>query len=154
MLLAAIIVCIAILCFAVFRWMKQTKRESELEQHSISAQELHSFMTSGRQIQVLDVRLTLDLLAYPDQIPGAQRMPPEKLLEEPAIIPADQDVVIYCTCPNDKTSRGVLRRLLALGFSRVKFLRGGLAAWKGADFPVEPFRGELTFSRAAAAWPR
>lgn len=149
MTLAVITVCIAILCFAIFRWIKQTKQESELERHSISAQDLHTFMGSGQQVLVFDVRQALDLLAYPEQVPGAQRVPPEELLANAATIPMDKDAVIYCTCPSDKTSRMVLRRLLALGFSRVKVLRGGLAGWKGMGFPVEPYRGTLTFSSAA-----
>jgi rhodanese-related sulfurtransferase len=32
------------------------------------------------------------------------------------------------------------RRALALNFLKVKFLRGGLAAWKQRGYPVEPYR--------------
>ena len=46
------------------------------------------------------------------------------------LIPKEKDSVAYCTCPSDKTSRAILHRALAMHFFRVKFLKGGLAAWK------------------------
>jgi hypothetical protein len=38
------------------------------------------------------------------------------VLDNPSLIPRDKDVVVYCTCPGDKTNRTVLRRALLLGF--------------------------------------
>lgn len=150
MLLVLVIILAALAGFGIFGWKKRKSRESELERHSVSPQELQAVLSSGEPVVIFDVRQALDLLAYPEQIPGAQRIPPEEVLEKPNLIPKDKDVVVYCTCPSEKTSRRVLRRALALGFSRVKFLRGGLAAWKGLGFPVEPYQGTLTFSAAGA----
>lgn len=146
MLIAAAIASIAVLGLVIFWWAKRTRYERELKQYSISAEELHSLMGPGQKVLVFDVRQALDLLAYPEQIPGAKRIPPEEALQKPNIIPKDKDVVVYCTCPGEKTSRRVLRRALGLGFSHIKFLHGGLAAWKGMGFPVEPFQGSLAFS--------
>src|SRR5215469_8076386 len=154
MLLAFVIVFIVLVGagFAgFFGWKKRKNRESELERHSVSPQELYGFLGSREKLLILDVRQALDLLAYPEQIPGAQRIAPEQVLANPNLIPKDKDVVVYCTCPSEKTSRRILRRALALGFSRVKFLTGGLAAWKGMGFPVEPYRGTLTFFPASSA---
>jgi rhodanese-related sulfurtransferase len=148
-----IVVLTALAGLGLFGWKKRKNTERELERHSVSPAELHALLGSGEQVLIFDVRQALDLLAYPEQIPGAQRIPPEEVLDKPNLIPKDKDVVVYCTCPSEKTSRRVLRRALALGFSRVKFLSGGLAAWKGLGFPVEPFRGTLTFSSAAGAPP-
>lgn len=148
MLIAGTIAAIAILGFLIFWLARRAKSESELKRHSISAEELHSLITSGQKVLVFDVRQSLDLLAYPEQIPGAKRVPPEEVLQTPSIMPKQDDVVIYCTCPGEKTSRRVLRRALGLGFSRIKFLQGGLAAWKRMGFPVEPFQGSLAFSSA------
>jgi rhodanese-related sulfurtransferase len=153
MLLALVIVFVATVGLGIFVWKKRKSTESELERHSLSPQELHAFVGSGQKVLIFDVRQPLDLLAYPEQIPGAERIPPEEVLEKSTIIPRDKDVVVYCTCPSEKTSRRILRRALALGFSRVKFLRGGLAAWKGMGYPVEPYRGTVTFSSAATAPP-
>lgn len=147
---------IAVLSFAVLAWLKHKnkKKRSELERHSMSVQELHDLMGSGGNLLLFDVRQPLDLLAYPELIPGAQRIPPEEVLENPSVIPQDKDVVVYCTCPSDKTSRRVLRRALALGFSSIKFLRGGLAAWKEMGFPVEPYTGTFSFISSATGLPK
>ncbi len=136
------------LCVAVLGWRRTRRNKAEFERHSISAQELHDSMAGDRKVLLFDVRQPLDLLAYPEQIPGAQRVPPEEVLANPNVIPKDKDVVLYCTCPSDKTSRIVLRRALALGFSRIQFLTGGLAAWKGMGFPVVPYTGTFALSSA------
>lgn len=133
-------VCVVALCVLVAIRVKRTRDEKELERHSTTADELHSILISNSEVLLFDVRQPLDLLAYPEIISGARRIPPDEVLENPSLIPRDKDTVVYCTCPSDKTSRTILRRVLALQFARVKFLRGGLAAWKAKGYPVEPYR--------------
>jgi rhodanese-related sulfurtransferase len=88
---------------------------------------------------VLDVRQPLDLLAEAEMIPGARRLPPKDIDKTADALPRDQDLFVYCTCPSDKTSREMTRRALAHNFIKVKFLRGGLAAWKKKGYPVVPY---------------
>ncbi len=137
-----IIICVAALCLALFvgSRIKRTRERRELEQHSIGPETLHELLTAGEDVRVFDVRVPLDLLAYSEVIPGATRVPPKEVMENPALIPREEDAVVYCTCPDDKTSREVLRRALRLNFSRLKILRGGLAGWKAMGYPVEPYR--------------
>ena len=47
--------------------------------------------------------------------------------------------MLYCTCVSEKTSRMVLDNALRLQFSRIRFLKGGLAAWKAKGYPVEAY---------------
>jgi rhodanese-related sulfurtransferase len=96
-------------------------------------------MASNQEVLLFDVRQPLDLLAYPEIIPKAQRIAPNEVLEKPTLIPKEKDAVVYCTCPSDKTSRTILRRAMALQFLRIKFLKGGLAGWKAKGYPVEPY---------------
>jgi len=123
----------------VLRW-KNRSDQSEMERHSITPEQLHELLASDREMLLFDVRQPLDLLAYPEIIPRAQRVPPNEVIEKPSLIPQDKDVVVYCTCPSDKTSRTVLRRALGLHFHRVKLLKGGLAAWKEKGYSVEPYK--------------
>jgi len=88
---------------------------------------------------VFDVRQPLDLLANSELIPGAKRIPPKEVLENPTLIPREVDSIVYCTCPSDKTSQEVLHRARAQNLLRVKFLKGGLEGWKAAGYPVEPY---------------
>jgi len=121
-------------------WLKAERERRELEGHSIEPEDLYALMNSKRDVLLLDVRQPLDLLAEAEIIPGARRVPPKEIRQISGTLPKDRDLFIYCTCPSDKTSREMTRRALALNFIRVKFLRGGLAAWKQKGYPVEPYR--------------
>jgi len=75
-LIGRILLSIPILRFAVLAWEKQIKSKAELERHSVSAEELHDFIGSGRkQAALLDVCKPLDVLAYPELIPGSPENP-------------------------------------------------------------------------------
>jgi rhodanese-related sulfurtransferase len=152
-MMTLVAICIAMACVVVLVFVKRSRNQSQLQRHSISAQQLESLMTSGQKVFLFDVRQPLDLLAYPELIPGAQRIPPEEVIKTPSLLPRDEDIVVYCTCPGDKTSRSVLHRALALGFTRIKFLTGGLAAWKGKGYPVEPYRESFRLSIPTVAPP-
>lgn len=122
-------------------WIKRRRdrQEREMEVHSITPEALHTLLASKQEVLLFDVRQPLDLLANSEIIVGATRIPPKDVLDNPSLIPKEKDSVIYCTCPSDKTSRAVLRRAEAMHFSRVKFLKGGLAAWKAMGYPVERY---------------
>ena len=139
MYLTLIAICLAVACLLIIIWIKRTRDRRDMELHSITAEALHSLLVSNREVLLYDVRLPLDLLADSEIIPGATRIPPKELLENPLLIPKDKDVVVYCTCPGDKTSRKVLHTAEAMRFFRVKFLKGGLAGWKAGGYPVEPY---------------
>jgi rhodanese-related sulfurtransferase len=126
------------LIFGIIKMM-QLRNKRELEQYSIDADQLHALLESKEDIVVLDVRQPLDLLAHSEIIPGAKRIPPKEVMEQAELIPRDKDSVLYCTCVSEKTSRMVLKNALNLDFSRIKFLKGGLAAWKEKGYPVEPY---------------
>jgi rhodanese-related sulfurtransferase len=132
------VLAIGVLIFAVVR-LKRSKEKQELEQYTIEPEALHTLLSSNQNVLVLDVRQPLDLLAYSEIIPGAKRIPPKDVISNPSLIPKEVDTVVYCTCNSEKTSREILQRVLALNFSRVKFLRGGLAAWKEKGYSVVPY---------------
>jgi len=134
-----LILALLLLGTGVYLWLKRRADNRLLAQYSISPEELRSLLAGPSPVPILDVRQPLDLLVDSEIIPGSRRIPPKEILANPGLVPKDQDVVVYCTCPSDRTSRAILRRVLAIGFMRVKFLRGGLAAWKAQGFPVDPY---------------
>src|ERR1700722_15994592 len=139
-LIGLVVVCTVVAGVVVVK----RKQRREMEEYSIEPEVLHELMKAEKEVLVFDVRQPLDLLAHSEIIPGAKRVPPKEVLEQTSIIPKEKDTVIYCTCPSEKTSRMILRRARELNFSRIKFLKGGLAAWKAKGYPVElyttPFR--------------
>ncbi|QNI38502.1 rhodanese-like domain-containing protein [Edaphobacter sp. 4G125] len=129
-------------------WRIRSSRLRELDGHSIDAQTLHDLLLPEPRVLLFDVRQPLDLLAYSEKIPGAVRLAPKDVMSNPALIPQDRDVVVYCTCPGDKTSREIIQRGLALGLRRVKLLYGGLDAWKQKGYPVEPYKESFRLDTA------
>jgi len=132
-------ICVSIACLLVVISMKRTRGRQEMEQHSITPEALHTLLAATQEVLLFDVRQALALLASYEIIPGAKRIPPREVLGNPSLIPKEKDSVVYCTCPSDETSRAILHRALAMHFLRVKFLKGGLAAWKAKGYPVEPY---------------
>lgn len=139
MLITLIVIGAVILLAAAFAIRRKKKERTNLELHSITPDELHRLLSSDQKVLLYDVRQPLDLLADSEIIAGATRIPPRDVLENPSLIPQDKEAVVYCTCPDDETSRTVLRRAQSMHFSRIKFLKGGLAAWKAKGYPVEPY---------------
>lgn len=140
MFLAVTVICLLAACVLIAIWIKRTRDRRELELHSTTPEALHTLMASNQPVLILDVRQPLDLLTDAEIIPGATRIAPQEVVQNSSLIPRDKDAVVYCTCPGDKTSLRILKLALALGFSRVKFLKGGLAGWKAKGYPVEPYK--------------
>jgi rhodanese-related sulfurtransferase len=137
--LTLIAICVAVACLLIVIGIKHTGDRLEMELHSITAEALHTLLDSNQEVLLYDVRQPLDLLADSEIIPGATRIDPKALLQNPLLIPKHKDSVVYCTCPGEKTSRAVLHRAEAMHFLRIKFLKGGLAGWKAKGYPVEPY---------------
>jgi rhodanese-related sulfurtransferase len=146
--LTLIAICVVVLCLLIVFWIKRTTDRHKIEQHSITPEALHTLLASNQEVLLLDVRQPLDLLADLEIIPGAKRIPPKELLQKISLIPKDKDSVVYCTCSGDETSRAVLHRAFAMHFFRVKFLKGGLAAWKAKGYPVEAYHESFQLDTA------
>jgi rhodanese-related sulfurtransferase len=138
MFLVMSIICVAVLLTVVL--VNRMRAHREMERHTITPQALQALLASNQDVLVFDVRQPLDLLGDSVVIPGAQWIAPEEVRANPSLLPKERELVIYCTCPSDKTSRIVLHRALAMGFSRIKFLKGGLDGWRVSGFPVEPYK--------------
>ena len=139
MALILVVICASVVCLLILFWVKRATDQRDIEQHSITAEALRTLLAANREVLLFDVRQPLDLLANSEIIPGAKRIPPKEVLENPSLIPKEEDSIVYCTCPSDKTSREILHRARGLHFLRIKFLKGGLAAWKAKGYPVEPY---------------
>jgi rhodanese-related sulfurtransferase len=130
----------AVLCVLIFGWimLRRLRAKREIEAKSIEPEALYELL-NAKQVLLYDVRQPLDFLAHPEIIPGATRIAPKDIAEQTASFSRDQNSVIYCTGGDDETSHMVLGKARALNFTRVKLLRGGLAAWKVKGYPVEAY---------------
>lgn len=135
-----LMVAVGIAAIGAAAWVLRKRHLRALDGYGIEPEELRNLLEPEPRVLVYDVRQPLDVLAYSEKIPGARRVAPKEILADPSVIPSDQDVVVYCTCDGQKTSREIIQRGLALGFRRIRLLRGGLAAWKAKGYPVEPYK--------------
>ena len=138
MVLAISIICAAVLLAVVLA--KRIRDRREMERHTITPDALQALLASNQDVLIFDVRQPLDLLGDSVIIPGAQWLAPDEVRANPSLLPKDRDLIVYCTCPSDKTSRIILHRALAMGFLRIKFLKGGLDGWRANGYPVEPYK--------------
>ena len=97
--MALVVICVSALCLAIFVGVrvKLVRERHELEQYTIGPDTLHDLLTANDKVRVFDVRVPLDLLAYSEIIPGATRVPPKEIMENPSLIPKEEDAVVYCT---------------------------------------------------------
>jgi rhodanese-related sulfurtransferase len=137
MFLVISIICVAVLAVVLAKRMRDRR---EMERHTITPEALQTLLASKQDVLVFDVRQPLDLLSDSVIIPGAQWLAPDEVRANPSLLPKERDLIVYCTCPSDKTSRIILHHALAMGFLRIKFLKRGLDGWRAAGFPVEPYK--------------
>jgi len=83
---------------------------------------------------ILDVRLKYPYEHSTVRLPGAVRMMHDAL--DLSQLARDRDIVAYDSDPDEITSSGVAVGLIRQGF-KVSVLKGGIAEWAGANFPIE-----------------
>ena len=91
-------------------------------------------LSRGLKPTIIDVRP----LHFQDSgiIPGAISVSIEKV--DTVILDAsvDDEIILYCACPNEVTSARVAKMLMKKGYKRVRPLTGGIDAWVDAGHPT------------------
>ena len=105
---------------------------------TITAAELVDRLEADPPPLVLDVRSRSAWSSDPFQIPGAERVRSDAVIEWASDHEPDGLVVTYCSCPGEETSARAARRLIDEGFDAAALV-GGIDAWREvAD--AEPVR--------------
>jgi membrane protein DedA with SNARE-associated domain/rhodanese-related sulfurtransferase len=127
--------------FAAYLGVKYARRARFLRMlrvARISPDDLKGQLETGTGVVIVDLRLPADFAAAPQTLPGAIRVPPAEMARRNAEIPRDQDVVLYCSCPDEYTSARVALLLNQYGIHRVRPLAGGFESWRERNFPLMP----------------
>jgi len=123
--------------YIALKWWERRRFYKMLRIARIGVGELRALMDGGKRPVIVDVRSpgTRDL----DRrfIPGALAMDIAEVDRRLEQLPADREIVFYCTCPNEASAAQVAKKLIGLGYTRVRPLQGGLDAWIEAGFDVE-----------------
>jgi len=129
---------------------------NRLRMARITVDELHRLIAEGRRPAIVDLRTSLARDKDGHFIPGALMANFEAVDQWLDQVPRDREVIFYCTCPNEAGAAQVARRLMDLGYTRVRPLLGGFDAWLAAGYqvesgPVAPASGTSTREASLAA---
>ena len=101
----------------------------------ITKEELKQRLDGGNSPVLLDVRLKYPYEHSTVKLPGALSVLPQGQLDTSAI-PKDRDIVAYDSDPDELVSSRVAVGLIKMGY-RVSALKGGIADWLTANYPIE-----------------
>jgi membrane protein DedA with SNARE-associated domain/rhodanese-related sulfurtransferase len=118
--------------FVAAKWWQRQRFLAQIRMARISPSELSALLDSGAQAAVLDVR-TLERRLQTGWIPGSIHVRDVSELR----LSRDEEIVVYCDCPNDASAAVVARKLKEQGFRRVRPLAGGVDAWRGVGLPLD-----------------
>jgi membrane protein DedA with SNARE-associated domain/rhodanese-related sulfurtransferase len=123
--------------YVAFKWWERRRFYRMLRVARITAEELRHLLDSGKRPVIIDVRSRAERELDPRSIPGARAFEVEELEKLIDSLPADRDVIFYCTCPNEASAARAAKRLIDRGYTRARPLRGGLDAWIAAGYSIE-----------------
>jgi membrane protein DedA with SNARE-associated domain/rhodanese-related sulfurtransferase len=129
--------CALLVGYVALKWWERRRFYKMLRVARVGADELRRLMREAGPPVIVDVRSPAVRALDPRYIPGALAMEPGEVEHRLEELPSDRDVVFYCTCPNEASAAAVAKRLIGLGYVRVRPLAGGLDAWIDAGYEVE-----------------
>ncbi len=98
---------------------------------SISVEELRTVLQSDQRLQVVDARPRNYVSRNPETMPAAVWRDPDRVDDWCAELSPEAPVVVYCAY-GFEVGCGVAAALRERGFD-ARYVRGGMAAWRGTD---------------------
>jgi membrane protein DedA with SNARE-associated domain/rhodanese-related sulfurtransferase len=123
--------------YVALKWWERRRFYRMLRIARIGVQDLRSLIDRGARPVVVDVRSRVARETDPRYIPGALAMDIGEVDARLAELSPQSEIVFYCSCPNEATAAQVAKKLIGLGYTKVRPLHGGLDAWVAAGFEVE-----------------
>ncbi len=118
------------------KWWQRRRFYEGLRMARISVDELHRLIAEGQRPVIVDLRTSVVRDQDSRTIPGALVADFADVEQWRDQLPTDREIIFYCTCPNETGAAYVARRLMDLGYTRVRPLLGGLDAWVAAGYEV------------------
>ena len=132
-LIVALVLFIAVKAFQRYRLIRF------LRMSRVSVDELNDLLTKKASPLIVDVRSLSSQKR--GRIPGAVWIDSHAFDESLRACGLNdrtgQDVIVYCDCPNEASAAAVAKKLMRVGFKRVRPLGGGIDAWIAKGYGVE-----------------
>jgi membrane protein DedA with SNARE-associated domain/rhodanese-related sulfurtransferase len=123
--------------YIALKWWERRRFYRMLRIARIGVDELRALMEGGQRPVVVDVRSPGSRSLDPRFIPGALAMDIAEVDRRLDQLPSEREIIFYCTCPNEASAAQVAKKLIGLGYTKVRPLHGGLDAWIAAGYEVE-----------------
>ncbi len=119
------------LCFHLESFLKSSPSDI----NAISSSELHTLLTNGSELTMIDVREPKEL-EMDGYIEGVINIPLKKLPDNIGKIPSNKDSFIVTLCRSGSRSSYAALYLRGLGYRKVKNLEGGMLDWVKKELPI------------------
>jgi membrane protein DedA with SNARE-associated domain len=134
-----LITLVALLALSIaFKALQRWRLIRRLRMARISVDELAQLIERGERPLVVDVRSPA--AQAQGRIPGAVWVDAQafddSLHREGLRERLDDEVIVYCACPNEVSAAAVAQKLYKAGFRRVRPLGGGIEAWEQAGYEI------------------
>jgi rhodanese-related sulfurtransferase len=123
--------------YIALKWWERRRFYKMLRIARIGVRDLRALIDGGRRPVVVDVRSRSSRDLDRRFIPGALAMDIAEVDARLEELPTDREIIFYCTCPNEASAAQVAKKLIALGYTKVRPLHGGLDAWIDAGYEIE-----------------
>jgi membrane protein DedA with SNARE-associated domain/rhodanese-related sulfurtransferase len=123
--------------YLAYKYWQRKRLLHKLRTARITVDELHGLLEGSPPPLIVDLRSKKELERDPASIPGAIQLSMEEIESRLTGFQRDKDIILYCSCPNEVSSARAAIRLQRIGFTRVRPLLGGIAAWKQQKYPLQ-----------------
>ena len=123
--------------YIAFKYIQRQRVLRKLRIARITAEELRQRQEVGGDVFIVDLRSPMAVQSDPYRIPGARHLLLDDVEKWVPNIPRDQEVVLYCSCPNEASAARAAFILYKRGITRVRPLLGGMDAWRELNYPLE-----------------
>lgn len=134
---AGVIVTLLIVAYVAYRYIQRRRFLRQLRINRITADDAFAMMQKGKHVTVVDLRNAAEVAAAGRKIAGAIVLRPDDLRDGSHGIPEKNDIILYCSCPNEITSARVALQLKRAGIYKVHPLAGGFEGWAALNLPME-----------------
>jgi membrane protein DedA with SNARE-associated domain/rhodanese-related sulfurtransferase len=132
----SMLVVFGFVAWILLKWWRRRLFIKQLRMDRVSVDELRDLIDANKASAIVDVRSPLTQAAT-GRIPGALTIDIKNIAKGFDGVAKDDEVIVYCACPNEATAVKVAQQLRKLGFKRIRPLHGGIDAWIGAGNEVE-----------------
>ncbi|HEX3137137.1 MAG TPA: rhodanese-like domain-containing protein [Casimicrobiaceae bacterium] len=132
----SMLVAFGFVAWILLKWWRRRLFIKQLRMDRVSVDELRDLIDANKASAIVDVRSPLTQAAT-GRIPGALTIDIKNIAKGFDGVAKDDEVIVYCACPNEATAVKVAQQLRKLGFKRIRPLHGGIDAWIGAGNEVE-----------------